>query len=95
MSADNWTYCPRCKNKAEEDLLLLQQKAADAYGKVPPAQYLQLLELAEKPPQISQTLREDYELGTFDGVFQVDYRCSCDCGFTFKFTHSENLDTVP
>jgi len=38
------------------------------------------------------TLREDYEIGIFQGEFSVEYCGQCsECGFKFEFKHSEKI----
>ena len=42
------------------------------------------------------SFREDYEIGIWNGTFNISYSGKCvDCGFEHRFTHSENLtDTI-
>jgi hypothetical protein len=91
MSADNWTYCPKCKKDNERKNAARLQEAQEAYGKIPAPDYLALVAAAEKPIPLEDTLREDYEIGiNSDGVFRVSYSCSChDCGFSFEFKREE------
>ena len=96
MSADNWAICPKCnaaKIAAKEKQLL---DAGASYGKVEPAEYLRMLEAANKPIDSESTLREDYEIEVdTNGEFSVDYRCLCnDCKFAFRYKHSEAVGTV-
>lgn len=94
MSADNWTYCPRCD--------MLRAKQADersaeltrGHGEIPPEEYLKLV---EAPLPREETLREDYEIGIHKGKFSVSYRAGCKvCGFVFEFPgpgcHPINLE---
>jgi hypothetical protein len=92
MSADNWTTCPRCLSKCqddkEKDLNNLQAK----YGKIPAEEYLAELEKAKAmPDEPEETLLEDYELGVGpDGEFYVMYSCICRvCSWKFSFKHAE------
>ena len=80
MSADNWTKCPRCYKKAED-------KAALVYGKVSREEYERIRRaVPEDGPE--ETLREDYEIGIYDGMFEVTYSGYCaECGFEFNFEH--------
>lgn len=97
MSADNWAVCPQCKKSAENlrDTTLLE--AGKAYGKVSSEKYLELVQKADaiKTPLLSETLREDYEIGIAkDGSFSVSYGASCtSCGFnfTYEFKQSQTL----
>ncbi len=69
-------------------------KSRHAYGKVSEADYRKLLE------QPRETLREDYEIGIYDGKFHIGYRGECcdlsghgfkGCGFKFTFEHEEEV----
>lgn len=93
MSADNWTICPRCHAKRQEQLEKLQAKLDASYGKVPletfDAKRAEVAKALAVPE--SASMREDYELGVdSDGYFTIDYRCSCDCGFHYEFETSMN-----
>ena len=95
MSANNWRVCPKCKRNAE---ILAEKKTAKAqekYGKVPQEEFLALISDANKTPELDQTLRENYELGTDpDGLFGVAYSCSCSiCKFSFNF--KKEIDILP
>jgi len=86
MSADNWTNCPKCVRKAVNDFDKLEQKFSKAYGVVTEEEYGRLSEkVAAGVPRVEQTLREDYDVGIFEGVFRFTYCASCTkCGFKFK-----------
>jgi len=47
----------------------------------------------EKPNELKETLREDYEIGIDeDGLFYVNYGGRCDeCGLVYKFNHEEEV----
>jgi|WetSurMetagenome_2_1015567.scaffolds.fasta_scaffold670545_2 hypothetical protein len=86
MSADNWTYCPKCTEKANIARQAFENKAKTSYGKVSAEEYLRLTEQLNKPDEREQTLREDYELGIIENKFYVSYRASCTaCKFSFTF----------
>lgn len=93
MSADNWRQCPRCVKKARADNLVLQKKAAEAYGKVPAEEWQKMTAEANKPIELDETFREDYELGVCDdGEFYVSYSGYCkQCDFSHKFSKTEQL----
>jgi predicted AlkP superfamily phosphohydrolase/phosphomutase len=92
MSANNWTLCPQCEAKADKANKEFEQKVKDSYGKVSSEEYIELLNKLKQPKDKEETLREDYEIGTHHGVFEIDYRASCTvCGFTHKFSHSEKV----
>lgn len=93
MSADNWSICPRCKKQVELEAKIQGEKAELSYGKVPPYEYLTLLQLANKPLKLQETLREDYEIRICpDGLFYVSYFGQCDkCGLKFSYKYKENI----
>lgn len=61
MSADNWTVCPRCRDRAKAEKLARAQAAVDAYGKVSAEEYAALVERSTEPLEPKETFREDYE----------------------------------
>lgn len=87
MSADNWGVCPVCWKVEQEKAQKHQLFADEAYGKVPPDEYLKMLEAAKARGLANETLRENWEVGTRqDGVFLVWYVCFCNiCGFSQRF----------
>ena len=86
MSASNWAVCPKCKQQAED-------KIKDAYGRVSASEYQELLKARDAQLSgNSATLREDWEIGIYNGVFEVSYSASCtECGFEFSYSHNENV----
>jgi hypothetical protein len=73
MSADNWTKCPKCSNEDE-----IHKK----YGKIPLKEFNLLLESVNT----KDILREDYEIGIYDGTFSVSYHAQCTkCDYEFSF----------
>ena len=97
MSAPPLSTCPQCKAIAERQYVEAKTKADKAYGKVKPAEYQKMLADLPDPGKLSETLREDYELGIMDGgTFYVRYFARCDsCGFNFKFVKDESLPINP
>jgi len=79
MSADNWSVCPKCNKENVK-------KIQDSYGKIPPEEYLKLIN-ETKGPYEKFTLREDYSIHTReDGTFRIVYDCHCKkCGWGFEF----------
>ena len=62
MSADNWTSCPKCGDREDDN------RAGTG------------------------TLREDYEIGIYNGEFDISYRASCtNCNYKKVFEHTENI----
>lgn len=93
MSADNWTICPRCKAKHDEETASRLAAVAQSYGKVSPSEYIASLEAANKESPLEDSLREDYELSMGeDGYIFISYRCSCNCGFAYNFKHEEGVN---
>ncbi len=91
MSADNWRRCPQCLKTAKDKQDKLKLKAGESYGKVPKDEYLKMLKDAETEPQIEETFREDYELGTDeDGNLYVSYHGGCNvCSYAHSFKHEQ------
>lgn len=91
MSADNWRTCPRCTRTAKNSKDTQKKKCAESYGKVAAEKFLQMLADSEKPVELDDSMREDYDIGIDDtGEFGVSYRAYCGtCGFTFSYTHEE------
>lgn len=76
MSADNWRECPCCNKKQLNEKEKAKIKADSCYGKVSQEEYLKLLEIANKPIKLENSLREDYSLYvSLDGEFRVSYSC--------------------
>ncbi len=90
MSPRNWTTCPQCKRNASQDHASDVKVWKASYGKVPPEEY-EATRPPEKPPVVSENLREDYELWIdSDLKFHMHYHASCqDCGFEFNKTIDE------
>lgn len=92
MSADNWAHCPRCTAAKERERQELVERTRLAYGRVSPEKYLEMFRESQKPIDIGETLREDYELGILNGRFYVIYTARCDnCGFTFSFKEDKPI----
>lgn len=90
MSADNWTTCPKCKwneeKKKEKDI----KKLNKYYGKIPASEFAEKYKKINEPILIDCTLREDYEIGISDGLFEGEYRASCsECKFSFEWKDSK------
>lgn len=87
MSADNWTKCPACKVKAQEKQKELEQKLNDGYGKLSKEDYQLLVDQVKTaPPELEDTLREDYEIGIYGDRFFVNYKGRCQkCGWLHEY----------
>ena len=93
MSADNWTVCPKCKEKVEQAQAELLDRVETDYGKVVASEYLELVEQSQQPIEEQHTLREDWEIGIWKGEFCVSYRASCEeCGFSHEFEHKRSVN---
>ncbi len=94
MSADNWTYCPKCSKQRVLTQERLDRSVEEAYGKIPQEKYMELVEARNNPPRLQDTLREDYEVGIYDaGRFFISYKAQCTvCGFTFSYRHEEEIE---
>lgn len=96
MSADNWMACPRCLAQQEASHRERLAEVNRQYGKVPAEEFIAALQEAEKPLEIEENFREDYELGlSTDGSFYVSYTGRCIlCEFTFTFKWELDADAV-
>ena len=92
MSADNWAVCPKCKQERMLKIEKLHKKIKDSYGEISEIDYLDLLKEVKEVVKESDdhTLREDYDIGTFDGDhFEVNYGALCEvCNFKFSYQYS-------
>ena len=80
MSANNWAKCPRCADNIEYK-----------YGKISLSEFKKLLENEKSIGY--ETLREDYEIGIYNGKFFISYLAHCNrCGFEFKYEYEEMVN---
>ena len=96
MSADAWSYCPRCLEKAKSAYVAKLRAVQATYGTVPEDEYRAAYEIASKPfdSEPYYTFREDYELGILPEreKFYVIYSGRCEgCSFEVTFNHEEDL----
>lgn len=85
MSANNWTKCPNCEKNYKSRVDGIKA----LYGKIPEEAYSKKLAEAQqadkKLPNVN-TLREDYEVYTQDGIFYCSYCCYCtECKFQWSY----------
>lgn len=95
MSANNWAECPKCEEEKISKVEELKRKISDSYGKVSETEYNMLKIRLEKIKAVvsNPTLREDYEIGIWDGQFKVGYYASCEkCDYSYEYTYSKKLD---
>ncbi len=96
MSADAWRICPNCEQVANEAFVAKLAAARDSYGKVTPEAYAKLCAQAAKKPELEESLREDYEIGVWNGKFEVSYHGMCQrCGLTHEFKTTQVLGPPP
>lgn len=95
MSADNWTYCPKCKIKIEKENHELLKKLYDQYGKIHPEEWERMERETKFEIRLpDNTFREDYEIGVSnDGKFTVNYSGSCkECKLSFNYKYVTIVD---
>lgn len=97
MGADNWAQCPKCKKIEETKIKNLELELEKSYGMIPLGNFnikqQEIIEIKQKAEKkLTTTLREDYEIGIWNGIFEIIYTSSCNvCGFQYKFKSSEQL----
>ena len=93
MSADNWTFCPRCSVGAWEERKALYARLDNSYGVVSREEYKRLEAEAEMPMVLKDTLREDYEIGILNNkTFYVSYKARCvECGWAYAYKFEEPI----
>lgn len=94
MSADNWATCPRCfdREKAKHDEKMAELKAK--YGKVSADEWSVISKrITERPDVDTETFREDWEIGMYEGIFEVSYSGRCEkCGLAHQFKHKSEIN---
>jgi hypothetical protein len=98
MSANRWSICPRCLKRFEAAKAKAAEELKKSYGKVPPNDYLVLVQMHEKDMarEIEYSLREDYWQGINNetGEYEVTYSGVCqECDYTFQFNHKVQTKT--
>lgn len=96
MSANNWAQCPICYLATLKEREASKKLANDSYGKVPPDEYRRLYAQANPTVKLVQfTLKESYEIGIFNGTFQVRYSANCvQCGFEYTRNYEEVIPAL-
>ena len=88
MSADNWTVCPKCEERTKE--AKEHKELISAHGKIELAKSNEMQVKYQQEMEPVQSMREDYELGIREGVFEVSYSSYCEtCKFEFKYKVSK------
>lgn len=93
MSADNWTYCPKCQENARIKAAKAEAKLLESYGKIPINEYLKRMGEVNNPPKLEESFREDYEVGIIDGSLEISYRAWCNV-CDFKWNHDESIPVI-
>lgn len=95
MSANNWTVCPKCESAHRASCDKLESELHESYGKVSLNEYSDLKDaLTERQnEELTKEMREDFEIGIEDGVFEYSYSAYCyACNFKFKKTDSQKVE---
>lgn len=97
MSADRWSICPKCGRTADAIRAERQQAVEAAYGTLPRAEWEAMVAEADKPVEVYETLREDWDIYlTNDAIVHVAYKAHCDkCGARAEFKHEHPLVSPP
>lgn len=107
MSADSWTTCPACEEAGRNDVskyARAKKELDELYGKIPADDYAERLRRLSSLPtreEEEETLREDFQIGIFNGEFTVEYGAHCTvCGWSFEYDNNkkfspEELKTKP
>jgi hypothetical protein len=98
MSADNWTFCPKCTKEREAIFANMERQVADSYGKVPVEEFdanranLEAARLSLNT-DVHRTWREDYTFeGASEGVVNVHYRGGCTkCKLKLEFSEDHPI----
>lgn len=78
MSANNWTFCPRCLQEAKDGYNQQRERVMALYGTVPVDEFdEQRAALSEPIEEPFRTFREDYEFWTEDGKLHWGYSGAC------------------
>ena len=93
MSADNWAQCPKCEEAAVKENAKKAKELKSLYGKVSPEEWEEArVRLKQIDYEEAYDLREDYEIGIWEGKFFVGYSGVCSrCGFEKHFRHEEEI----
>jgi predicted Zn-ribbon and HTH transcriptional regulator len=91
MSADNWTVCPKCQKEVDKKYAKEKQFLASQYGKISAYAFVERSN-AFKNMTLKDTLREDYEIGIYEGEFYIRYSgCCSKCGYEFKYDYKQKI----
>ena len=94
MSADNWTTCPGCYDKAQKEAIEEHERVAGLYGVVPVEEFdAERAALPPIDPEIDNTFREDYEFfGASQGEIHCRYKGQCmTCGLSVEIKDAKRF----
>jgi hypothetical protein len=94
MSADSWSTCPRCYDRAKTASDKERVRVMALYGTVPVDEFDAARHALKTPtPDEFVTFREDYEFwGADTGEIQASYRGGCGvCGLAVELTASKRF----
>lgn len=67
--------------------------SADNWAECPKCKKTANVEYKNVPDIEKQTMREDYDIGTKDGIFSITYSCYCrSCKFKYRYEYSKEID---
>lgn len=98
MSADRWSHCPRCRERASAHLDNVAAQLDADYGKLPAAEWSirrrALDDARNSLENAAETFREDYSFSPIDtGAIHVNYRGECiKCHLKLVFSHTHVLE---
>lgn len=93
MSANNWTFCPKCQKTKKEESIALDENVKISYGKIAVEEWLKLRDEADEfrdslDSSSDMTLREDWSIGTYNQKFSVSYSSGCSqCNYSYDYNH--------
>lgn len=98
MSANRVSRCPRCAKRGAQEHERLMNVAREAYGKVPPGEYMTMTEHATRAllPEGEATFAEYFEAYQENGKVTFDYGAGCGvCGLEFAVETSWDINIGP
>ncbi len=94
MSADAYRSCPECEKNQNKDFEEKKAKLNKKYGKMDMEEFLAAHDKLAKEitKELEETLREDYEIGIWNGEFNINYSAHCsECGFSFTVNEKKDI----
>jgi hypothetical protein len=94
VSADNWTVCPRCWDRAKCEAAEARANVMVLYGQIPVEEFdAKRAALTEPDPDDFSTFREDYEFyGAEEGEVKARYSGVCTvCGLAVELKEAKRF----